>query len=110
MRFVLVLLILAVAAALDCQCQYNSSKICVLDEDCDVDGMCLCPTESNHSVALSTPTPVDAVYTQATDQQLIEATFAEYTDGESAGYVVGMMFAGFAFIGIVFLLGWLRVD
>lgn len=109
MRWIL-LLLLGTALALDCQCQYNSSKPCASDDDCAIDGFCLCPTNSNHSTAtLSTPTPVDAVYTQATDQQLLEVTFATYTDGESAGYIVGMMFAGFAFIGIVFLLGWMRV-
>jgi hypothetical protein len=106
MRLLWLLCCIAVAVALDCQCQNNSSKICNIDDDCDVDDLCICSANSTQSITLSTPTPV---YTQAADQELIEATFATYTDGESAGYVVGMMFAGFGFIGIAFLLGWLRV-
>lgn len=105
------LALLSIVLAQECVCQYNLTLTCVNDLDCD--GPCLCPTTANTTVSLVTTTPppptsVDAI-TQASEQQYVEATLGSLTDGESAGWVVLMMFAGFAFIGILFYIGWMRV-
>lgn len=114
MRQLLLFLLLAASAlANGCQCQYNSSQICLTDMDCTDSGSCLCPTTSNGTITLITTTPspptgVDTI-TQATEQQYVEATLGSLSDGESAGWIIGMMLFSFAFVGIMFFIGWMRV-
>jgi hypothetical protein len=116
MRKILLCLALLLSAvfANGCQCQYNSTLTCSNDLDCGDSGSCLCPTiNSTATFATTTPPPPTSVdsstITQATEQEYIQATLGSLTDGESAGWVVLMMFCGFAFIGILFYIGWMRV-
>lgn len=100
------LTLLSVVLAQQCVCQNNLTLTC--EDDLDCDGPCLCPTTTNATIKLitTTPSPVDSA---ASEQQYVQATVDSLTDGESAGWVVLMMFSGFAFIGILFYIGWMRV-
>jgi hypothetical protein len=110
-KILLCLALLSAVFANGCQCQYNSTLTCSTDLDCGDDGACLCPTTNSTVSFVTTPTAsVDSsTITQATEQEYIQATLGSLTDSESAGWVVLMMFCGFAFIGILFYIGWMRV-